>query len=186
MTPEEILSVFGVDVSKLSAPYSSYHIATSQDLWLCNVGTLPNNNDPTGVIDVRVGDLIIITPDNYRSNIYAYKIPSRHVNLTGPDVYFFVYHPAYITGTLRVCATHYLDAWANSNVKGTMTFILDNKDGAKQVFISYYTVAIKELEGDWMSSSLDVVFTKWGERVVVQNYMDSPTPGFISCGFVGD
>lgn len=176
MTPEEILSTFGVDVSKLSAPYSSYHIATGEDLWLSTVGAS----------GIRVGDLIIITPDNYRSMIYAYKIPSRHVNLTGPDVYFYIYHPVYLQGTLRVCSTHYLDMWANSNDKGSMTFILSDEKGDKQVFIDSFEVALKELGTDWLLSSLDMVFTKWGERFVVQNYLDSPTPGFISCGFVGD
>ena len=185
MTPEEVFSTYGVDVSKLSTPYSSYHIATSQDLWLCVVGTRPDNNDPTGVIDVRIGDLIIETPDDYRSNIYAYKIPSRHVNLTGPDFFYYVYHPAYMLGTLRICVTEYLNRWANRALKGTLTLRLSNNKNTFQIYIDG-NVVVKEGNSEYVSSSLDSVFSKWGELFVVQNYVDFSYPGYINCCFVAD
>lgn len=176
MTPEEIFSTYGVDVTKLSAPYSSYHLATSEDLWLCDVGA------PSTKLD----DLIIETPDDYRSNIYAYKIPSRHANLTGPDFYYYIYHPAYMLGTLKECATIYLDRWINRNTKGTLTFRLSEKEGTLQIYISNSVVAVKEDGNEYITADFDTVFTKWGARFVVQNYVDSPTPGLINCCFVGD
>lgn len=185
MTPEEVFSTYGVEVSKLSTPYSSYHIATSQDLWLCVAGSPGNNNDPTGVIDVRIGDLIIETPDNYRSNIYAYKIPSRHANLTGPDFFYYIYHPAYMIGTLRTCVTEYLNQWINRNTKGTITIRLSNNKITFQIYIDG-NVAVKEGDSEYVLSSLDSVFSKWGEAFVVQNYVDSSNPGYTNCCFVAD
>jgi hypothetical protein len=184
MTPEEIFSSYGVDVTTLSTPYSSYHIATFEDLWL---NTVTPKLEIRVIPETRVGDLIIITPDNYRSRIYSSKIPSRHVNLTGPDVYFYIYHRAYLIGTLKECATKYLNDWAGLNQKGTMTFSFDYDRHTVHIYISESIAAVRdELNGDYQITTMDFVLSKWGNRFVVQNFLDNNTPDLISCCFVGD
>lgn len=178
-TPEEILAVYGVDVSKLSPTYSTYRIATKNDLWLRDVGANTT----------AIGDLIIESPDNYRSRIYAYKIPSRHVNLTGPDFYYYIYHPALFTGTLEECVRKYYDELDSQNRMGTLAFIFDDGNSTIELFVSYpgRNVLIKGKSPSAYSSDLNTVLLKWGAKKMVQNYTESvsdTTP--LHCGFVGD
>jgi hypothetical protein len=186
MTPAEILSTYGADVTGLSPEYSTYRIATNQDLWLCTTSSERPNTDPTGVIDVRVGDLIIETPDDYRSSIYKYKIPSRHMNLTGPDFFYYIYHPSLKTGTLRDCILFYLNDWVNRNVQGTMTIrLFSNKKSFMVYADSLQTVVEKEEGSDYIMSSLDKVFSKWGNCFIVEN-LYQVLNGCTNCDFVGD
>jgi hypothetical protein len=177
ITPEEILSIYGVNVTTLSAPYSSYYLATTNDLWLRTVGA-PG---------LEIEDLIIITPDDYRSNIYAYKIPSRHVNLTGPDVYFYIYHPSFLTGTLEYCIKKYLEDWAKLDLTGNMTFSFDEDYTITiHIYVSKSKVVVMEGNSEYEPTSLDSIFAKWGKKFVVQSYVDITNPDFISYYFVGD
>jgi len=187
ITPEEILSIYGVDVTKLSAPYSSYYIATSDDLWLNTV--TPKLDSILNTPKTKIGDLIIITPDNYRSRIYANKLPSRHVNLTGPDTYYYIYPKAYLIGSLKYCITKYLDDWTNLNTQGSLTFTFDYDHSTMQVYVSgpVPVIAVRKVNYRYEITTLDSVFMKWGSKQMVQNFMDTTTiPGFTSCCFVGD
>jgi len=180
MSPEDILSIYGVDVTKLSTPYSSYKIATNLDLWLRVVGA----------DSLLIDDLIIKTPDNYRSRIYTHKIPSRHVNLTGPDFYYYTYHPAYFIDILENCIKKYLEDWIRANIKGTLAFNFDDDVfHSKTVFIQsennmasvsdYYAKTLHQ-------EPLDSVIYRWGKRNMVQNYLDQSNMELIHCGFIGD
>lgn len=177
-TPEELLALYGVDVSKLSTPYSSYHIATQTDLWLRDVGANTT----------AIGDLIIETPDNYRSRIYVHKIPARHVNLTGPDFHYYIYHPALFIGTLEICIRKYYDDWDVHNLLGTLGFMFDDVHSTIELFLSYPSrnILITENGLPPVSSDLNTVLLKWGVKTMVQNYINLSDPRRVHCGFVGD
>lgn len=191
MTPEEVFSVYGVDVTKLSTEYSTYRVATDQDLWLCAVDSPRKNTDPTGVIDVRVGDLIIESPDDFRSNVYIYKIPSRHVNLTGPDFFYYIYYPSVKTGSLKESILYYLDSWVRDNKRGTLTIRFSNAIDLYEVDIicmgdGNIAAAIKKNQEASVETSLDTVFSKFGSLFLVQrsDRNSSSSPSYLV--FVGD
>lgn len=176
ITPEEILTLYGVNVTTLSSPYSSYYITTANDLWLRTVGA-PK---------LEINDLIIITPDNYRSYIYTYKISSRHINLTGPDVYYYTYHPSALTGTLKYCVEKYLEEWTRLDISGNMTFSFNENNNIIQIYISGTKVAAREGKVEYELIPLESVFFKWGDKFMVQTSIDTTNPDFISYNFFGD
>lgn len=181
MTNSEILSLYAVDVSKLSTAYSSYHIATSNDMWLRTVGAYK----------LKEGDLIIITPDNYRSRIYSYKIPARHVNLDGPDFYYYTYSPSSLIDTLSNCVSKYVNICLSGSTYGTMAVRFDVNNTTLEIFIditNHVTCATKvETLGTLESISLSNLLKKYGKRVIVQNYIETDLESsHVHWGFVGD
>lgn len=191
LDPRELLASFGVDVNILPLPYSSWHIATAEDLWL---KTLSADK-------LEIGDLIIETPKNYRSRIYTSKIPSKHVNLTGPDFYYYIYSPAYYIGTVDSCIRNSFSLWELEGITGSLSFVFDsvgfdvtdNQVYTFELIINFSTSMIQcaykirnLLKPSLKLIEMDKVLTKWGKRIMVQNYKDESDPSLAHYAYVGD
>lgn len=188
LTPAEILRIYGVDVTTLPLG-SVYQIATTYDMWLSASGA------PT----ITVGDLIIASPANYTSRIYAHKVLSRPFmgmpEIGATNQYIYIYHRIYAMGAIRDVIDNVFKLWAEQKISfGRMSFVFDYNKEQVFMIVDYNTVdaddhplvAVKTV-GDVVSlnlKKLDDILAIYGNTQVVQTYKCDDN-GMIYYAYVG-
>lgn len=168
MTPSEIRSIYGVDVT-----------------------SLPQESTKLIYIPQPVGGPIleIQTGEDFRSNIYISKKGSFCWLYDGVNAntrtFLYRYLPSPLIGNLEDVTLHYFRLWGDYGVTGSLSFSFDEKDSIVQVYISNTNpqASIRLGKARPYMQPLDYIFSKWGKRQMIQRPMDHSD---TRLSFVGD